>query len=85
MGKIYVRKNLINNVNVFTIHVKSKNIIKYIIFENIVIKEIIQNYDENSVIIIKLYLSRKRKSYNTILHLLLKKLKKFNNIMIVKI
>ncbi len=80
-----MRKNLINNVNIFTIHVKSKNIIKYIIFENIVIKEIIQNYNEDSIIIIKLYLSRKRKSYNTILRLLLKKLKKINNIMIVKI
>ena len=80
-----MRKNSINGINILTIRVKSKNIVKYIIFKNTILKEIIKNYDENSIIIIKLYLSRKRKSYNTILKLLLKNLKKFNNIMIIKI
>lgn len=65
------------------IHVKSNNIIHFILFINTILKEIIKNHNENKIIIIKLYNSIKY--YDEIIRLLLKNLTKFNNIIITKI
>lgn len=65
------------------IHVKSNNIIHFILFRNTILKEIIKNYNENKIIIIKLY--NNIKYYDKIIGLLLNKLTKFNNIIIFKL
>ena len=65
------------------IHVKSNNIIHFILFRNTILKEIIKNHNENIIIIIKLY--NNIKYYDEIIGLLLKNLVKFNNIIISKL
>jgi hypothetical protein len=65
------------------IHVKSNNIIHFILFRNTILKEIIKNHNENKIIMIKLY--NNIKFYDKIIGLLLNNLTKFNNIIISKL
>lgn len=78
-------KKIVENKEFIIIHVNSKNITKFIIFKNIIIKELIKNYKNDTHIIIKLYFSKRRRNYDKITDLLLKNLKYFNNIIISKI
>ena len=86
MGSFILTKKLINNIFIVNIYVKSGNIAKYIIFRNTLLVEMIANNQKrNTIVTVKIYISKRQSAYQQIINSLMEMLVDFKRIIIMKL
>lgn len=86
MNGFILTKKFINNIFIVNIYIKSGNITKYMVFKQTLLMEMIANTpSRNTIISIKIYISKKRSAYNNIISSIVEMLSDFKMIFIIKL